>query len=270
MLDCCPAPAGVSDLFSPFPALLDTIISMEPQLIWQQLAQTPLFNGLSSAELEEIYHASLTRRVERDGFFFFQGDEAEAIFVLVSGRVKITQLTPEGQQVVLRVVGPWTLYGGVVMAQEERYPASAEAVEASQALIWHKEIIMGFIKRFPMLAINAMQLMSGHIQEFQDRYRELATQRVERRLARTLVRLAAQTGRKIPDGILIDMALTRQDLAEMTGTTLYTVSRILSQWESQGLILGGRERVVIRYPHGLVGIAEDLPPSDSKPSDKAA
>ncbi|MHB8818430.1 MAG: helix-turn-helix domain-containing protein, partial [Bellilinea sp.] len=77
-------------------------------------------------------------------------------------------------------------------------------------------------------------------------------------LARTLLRRASQAGKKTDDGVLIDLALTRQDLAEMTGTTLYTVSRILSQWETQGLVRSGRERVTIRFPHGLVAIAEDL------------
>ena len=103
-----------------------------------------------------------------------------------------------------------------------------------------------------------MKLMAGQAQDIQERYRQLATERVERRLARTLIRLAAQAGKKIPDGVLIDLTLTRQDLAEMSGTTLFTVSRILSAWEDKGLVLLGRERVVIRFPHGLVIIAEDL------------
>jgi CRP-like cAMP-binding protein len=98
----------------------------------------------------------------------------------------------------------------------------------------------------------------------QERLRELATERVEQRVARTLLRLARQVGRKVEGGVLIDMPLSRQDLAEMTGTTLYTVSRILSQWEQQHLVETGRERILIRQPHGLVAIAEDLsPPSDA-------
>jgi CRP/FNR family transcriptional regulator, nitrogen oxide reductase regulator len=103
-----------------------------------------------------------------------------------------------------------------------------------------------------------MQVLAGHVREFQNRYRELATERVERRLARTVLRLASQVGRKTDEGVLLDLPLTRQDLAEMSGTTLFTVSRILSQWEDQELVRAGRERLVIRFPHGLVSIAEDL------------
>jgi len=101
-----------------------------------------------------------------------------------------------------------------------------------------------------------MRLMTGYIQEMQERYRELATEKVERRIARVLLRLASQMGIKNEGGI--ELSFTRQDLAEMSGTTLYTVSRTLSDWERQGLVEAGRERVLIRNPHGVVSIAEEL------------
>jgi CRP-like cAMP-binding protein len=108
----------------------------------------------------------------------------------------------------------------------------------------------------PYLSFDLMKLMTTYIQEMQERYRELATEKVERRIARALLRLAAQMGAKIEGGI--ELSFTRQDLAEMSGTTLYTVSRVLSDWERQGLVEAGRERVVIRNPHGMVSIAEEL------------
>jgi len=101
-----------------------------------------------------------------------------------------------------------------------------------------------------------MKLMTGYIQEMQQRYRELATEKVEQRLARTLLRLTAQMGVKQADGG-IELTFTRQDLAEMSGTTLFSASRVLSEWEKRGLVESGRERVVIRKPHELVKIAEE-------------
>jgi len=222
------------------------------------LRKVELFHGLSDGELDQLAAAAVLRKVEEGGFYFYQGDPAERIFVLVEGRVKLTQASPDGQQVLLRIAEEHTMFGGVTMAQAEIYPVSAQAAENSAALTWSKLDIMGFVNRFPPLALNALKLMAGHAQEFQERYRQLATERVERRLARTLLRLAAQTGKKTPEGVLIGLALTRQDLAEMTGTTLFTVSRILSGWEDKGLVVLGRERVTIRFPHGLVSIAEDL------------
>ncbi len=222
------------------------------------LRPVALFAGLTDPELAQLSAAAVLRRVEEGGFYFFQGDPADHIYVVIEGQVKITQSNPDGQQILLRIAGPHALFGGIGMTLEKAYPASAQAAEDCAALSWTRPVIMGFTTRIPRLAVNAMQLMSGQIQEFQDRYRQLATERVERRLARTLIRLAGQTGKKTEQGVLINLPLTRQDLAEMTGTTLYTVSRILSGWEEKGLVVLGRERVTIRFPHGLVRIAEDI------------
>ena len=222
------------------------------------LRPVELFAGLTDPELAQLSAASVLRRVEEDSYYFFQGDPAEHIFVVIEGQVKLTQSNPDGQQILLRIAGPNVLFGGIGMTLEKVYPASAQAAQNSAALTWARPVIMDFTTRIPRLALNALQLMTGQIQEFQDRYRQLATERVERRLARTLIRLAGQTGKKTAEGVLINLPLTRQDLAEMTGTTLYTVSRILSGWEDKGLVLLGRERVTIRFPHGLVRIAEDL------------
>jgi CRP-like cAMP-binding protein len=142
------------------------------------------------------------------------------------------------------------------------YPASAEALDECRALTWEGATIAALMERYPRLALNGMRLLAQRVREFQDRLRELATERVERRVARMLLRLARQSGHKVAGGILIDLPLSRQNLAEMTGTTLYTVSRILSQWEARGLVETGRERVVIHDPHGLVVIADDLPTTD--------
>jgi CRP-like cAMP-binding protein len=107
--------------------------------------------------------------------------------------------------------------------------------------------------------------LSVRLQELQDRLREMSTERVERRIARALLRLVSKLGRKAETGVLIDLPLSRQDLANMTGTTLYTVSRILSRWDEEGIIESGRDKVVIKHPPRLVAIAEDLPQTVKPP-----
>jgi len=86
------------------------------------------------------------------------------------------------------------------------------------------------------------------------------TERVERRVARALLRLVHDSGRRVDGGVEITFPISRQDVAEMTGTTLYTVSRLMSAWEDQGIVRSGRQRIVLTKPHALVAIAEDLPP----------
>jgi CRP-like cAMP-binding protein len=227
------------------------------------LRKIDLLNGLSDQDLSLVFAAARRIKVREGEYFFMQGDPTRMMYVLVQGRVKLNQITPDGQQVLLRIITPPALFGAVAITQRPVYPVSALAAEDSSAVGWIKEDLMKIVATIPQLALNALNFMAAQITDFQDQFRQLATERVERRLARVLLRLAGQTGKRVEEGVLIGLPLTRADLAEMIGATLYTVSRILSQWESQGLVVCGRERVVVRYPHGLVSIAEDLPDAHS-------
>lgn len=227
------------------------------------LQEVGLFQGLSDAELTAVARAGRHRQAKSDAFFFHQGEPATTLYVLTRGRVRLAQVTPEGQQLILRFIGPGNMFGGIAALGEKIYPAAAQAVDDCEALAWNGETMRRLMERYPRIALNALELLAERIQAVQDRYRELATERVERRIARALLRLVQQTGRRVEAGVLIDMPLSRHDLAEMTGTTLYTVSRTLSRWEGEGLVETGRQRVLIRNPHSLVAIAEDLPSGSS-------
>jgi CRP/FNR family transcriptional regulator, nitrogen oxide reductase regulator len=226
-----------------------------------------LFEDLDERGLERVANAAIRRKVAADAFLLYQGDPATHMYVILSGRLKLTQVTVEGQQVLLRYANPGEALVILAVLSDMVYPISAEAVEDSQVAGWDKEAMQQLMLQYPAIALRAMAILAKHTREFQDRIRELSTERVERRIARTLLRLARQTGRKVKEGVLLDLPISRQDLAEMTGTTLYTVSRTLSQWETQGLIRSGREKIVILFPHGLVTIAEDLPPGLSGADD---
>lgn len=202
----------------------------------------------------------LRQRVEADAFLFHQGDPATVLYIPVQGRLKLVQVTAEGHEVILRYVGPGEMTGATAIFGETDYPASAQATEAAIVLGWDDATMTALLGRYPRLTINLLHLLSQRIQELQDRLREMSTERVERRIAHALLRLVAQLGKKAEHGVLIDLSLSRQDLANMAGTTLYTVSRVLARWEEDDLIESGRERILIKQPPRLVTIAEDLPP----------
>jgi CRP-like cAMP-binding protein len=224
----------------------------------QVLSGVRLFRGLAASQLDEA--AAASRRVNRapDTDFFRQGQEARHLFVMVGGQVKVSQLTPEGHQIVVRYAGPGEMFGCAPLYGGKEYPATATAVIPSQALAWNRPAMDRLMERYPVIALNALELLGEELFETRARYQELATERVERRVARALLRLVAQGGRRVEGGVLIDFPVTRQDLAEITGTTLHTVSRILSGWEQQGMVASGRRKITIRRPHALVSIAEDL------------
>jgi CRP-like cAMP-binding protein len=223
------------------------------------LKQVVVFQNATNADLQLILQNSITRSIEEGGFFFFQGDPAHYLYVLTSGQTKLLQTSASGQQVNLRVIYPWQMFGALgAVRTEATYPASAQTLEDSTALAIKSEFLHEMITTRPYLSFDLMNLMTAYIQEMQSRYRELATERVEQRVANALIRLAGQAGIKSSKEAGIELSFSRQEVAEMTGSTLYTVSRLLSEWERQGIIETGRERIMILKPHDLVRIANGL------------
>jgi CRP-like cAMP-binding protein len=224
------------------------------------LSAVPLFRGLDEGGLRAAAADARLVRVAAGRTFFREGERARVFYVVHRGRVKFTQVSAEGHEVILRVIGPGEPFGGVAaFVEDATYPVTARALDTSEAHAWDGARILGLMHRFPTIAINAARMIADRLHELQRQHRELMTERVEQRIARALVRLADHAGRRIEGGVEIDFPLSRQDLAQMTGTTLFTVSRTLSAWQETGLIATGRRRVVIRQPHRLVRIAEDLP-----------
>jgi len=217
-----------------------------------------LFATLDAIALDEVHGAARTRAIDAGQTFFREGDTATAFFVLNTGSVKLTQLTPEGHQVVLRLLSAGDAFGGVAAFGGATYPVTAEAVTSASAYEWPGDVMADLMERHSRLAVNALKFVAARLHELQVQYRQLATEKVERRVARALLRLVQQAGRRIESGVLIDLPLSREDIAQMTGTTLYTVSRIISRFESEGLLEAGRQRVVIRNPHGLLKVADDV------------
>src|SRR5690606_2442973 len=224
------------------------------------LAAVPLFSGLDEDALHEVASHARVVRVAAGRTFFREDEPARLFYVLSSGRVKFTQISAEGHEVILRIIGPGEPFGGVAaFADNATYPVTARAVEAAEAHSWDGPRITALMHRFPTIAINAARMIADRFHDLQRQHRELMTERVERRIARAVLRLAEQAGRRVEGGVEIDFPLSRQDLAQMTGTTLFTVSRTLRAWEQQGFIAAGRQRITVRRPRELLQIAEELP-----------
>ena len=223
------------------------------------LKDSSLFRKIDDDGIADIIDASHSIRLSGGQFFFLEDDPANAAYLLVEGKVKLTQITLEGSQINLGYLVPGRVFGIIAALKKVTYPVSAQAVGESRSLVWDQQTINRLMDRYPRIALNSLRIMAGQIRVFQNRVRDLSTKRVETRIARAVLRLARQSGKKVEEGVLIDLPLSRQDIAEMAGTTLYTASRVLSEWEKQGIVHSKRQQIVISYPHGLVTIAEDLP-----------
>ncbi len=218
-----------------------------------------LFEGLSADEIDRVMAAGRTYEVAQGDCFFQQGEDSLMLYVLVTGRVKLSQVTADGHQVIVAYYGPGEGLGIIMALNRQPYPLTAEAIEPCAAVGWRREVMLDLMQDNAQLALNGMRMVGQRFAQMQGRFQELATQRVEQRVARALLRLVRQFGRRVDEGVLIDIALSREELAQMTGTNLYNVSRILSKWEHAGWIVSARKRIVLRKSHELVALAEDLP-----------
>ncbi|WP_026226931.1 Crp/Fnr family transcriptional regulator [Hoeflea sp. 108] len=220
------------------------------------IAGMPIFQGMAPAELDGMLVKARSLRIAKDQTVFEQEGEAHSFFLLLSGHVRVVKTTPDGQQVIVRYISPGELMGIAHALGRTTYPASAVAAVDCVVLAWPGHLWPEMAANFPNFGAGTYKTVGARLQETQARVVELATEQVEQRVAHALLRLVKQTGRKTEEGILIDFPISRQDIAEMTGTTLHTVSRLLTAWEEKGLVKSGRQKVTVIEPHRLFALAE--------------
>ena len=220
------------------------------------VAGFPIFAGVSPAEQEAMLAEARSLRFAKGAAIFHQGGKADRFFLLLHGHLRVEKTTPQGQQSVVRYISAGELFGVAQAMNLTHYPATAVAAVDSIALAWPSSSWPRLIADHPSLASNALQTVGSRLQDTQERVMEISTEQVEQRVAHALLRLAKQAGRQVDAGVEIDFPISRQDIAEMTGTTLHTVSRILSAWELDGVVAGGRQRIVLRDAKRLHGLAE--------------
>lgn len=217
-----------------------------------------MFVGLQPLALAQVVARAHVRHLPEDTIIFVQGETAKRCHALIEGRVRIVQSGEDGAQLVVRFIGPGEMFGTVALFTDRRYPAEAATVVNSLEITWTEAALLDLIGRHPRIALNIVKIIGARIKEVQERLRELATQRVEQRIAHVL-RLARQAGHANADGTTIDFPLTRRDVAEMCGATLHTASRVMTSWEKAGLLATRRQRATIRNLTEIRRIAEDLP-----------
>lgn len=215
-----------------------------------------MFEGLTPEQLDDIVSEAQSLRYAKGTDVFHQDQPAEFFYLLLHGHLRVYKLTPDGQQVVVRYISPGEIFGVAMALGRTTYPATATAVVDSVSLVWPSAIWPRLSQRYPALVANTLRTVGGRLQDAQTRVVEMSTEQVERRIAHALLRLAQQSGRKVEAGIQIDFPISRQDVAEMTGATLHTVSRVLSAWEERGLVESGRQRITLRDPHRIFMLAE--------------
>ncbi|MDR3734262.1 MAG: Crp/Fnr family transcriptional regulator [Acidobacteriaceae bacterium] len=213
------------------------------------MCASALFAGLAPKDCYQIASCASVRKFARDEVLFMQGQPVRNLVLLQTGSVKLTQLSPNGDEVILWMNGESEAVGVHGEAVNCSHTCSARAMEQCRALSWEYSRIQAVLGEYPQIRKNINQILSNNLQELEERFREVATERVARRLAFTLLRLLKHVGKKCREGV--QLSLSREELAQMVGTTLFTISRILSKWGEEGLVIPRREAVLIPNPARL-------------------
>ena len=216
------------------------------------LTGLPPFSRLSRGEIREILDRAAPKRYAEGAAVFREGAAADRFHLLLDGYIRVVRTTPEGEQVIALHIPPGQLFGIATAMSRDTYPATAVCASESLALGWPSRLWTDFAARYDGFATETYRTIGARLGEFQARVTELATQAVERRVAAALLRMVNQSGRRTDAGIEIAFPVTRADIAEMTGTTLHTVSRLLSAWERDGIVRSARRHVTVTAPHRLV------------------
>lgn len=196
------------------------------------LMQVPLLAGLPERELAALAEQARMDHWEREAVVFNQGAPCDRVWLLRAGEIKVIHQALDGREVILEVISPGEVFGGAVLFMES-HPATAKALTAADTLSFSQAAYARLLHGQPELARKLIRMLGGRLHSLMDLH-ILAGQRVERRLAHIVLKLADRVGRADPDGLLITIPLSRQDLADMAGTTLETAIRTMSRFRAQG------------------------------------
>lgn len=219
------------------------------------LSEIPAFAALTEAEVAKLLASATLRKVPPRRTFFEQGETSDTFLLLVGGYVRYSRVTQDGQQVVTCYVVPGSLFGIASALGRARYSVTATAASDCGALSWPADHWDRFCQDIPAFEAASREALGQRMELLESKIVDLSTAPVEQRIARALGRLAQQAGKPVGQGTAIDFALTRQDISELAGTTMHSVSRLLSNWEKAGIVQSKRREVVLIQPDKLQEIA---------------
>jgi len=201
------------------------------------LKRSPIFSALSHGELAELSASTIERSYESGEFVFWEGDAPEWFYVVAAGRVKVLKQSAAGKEFIVAFLGPGEMFGEVAVFEDRPYPASAQAISRSKVIGIERGHFLSFLTKRPDVALRIINVLGGRLRDAQNRLRDIAVERVDQRLSRTLLMLSTRLGSELP--------FTRQEIAEMAGTTTETAIRFMSRLKDGGIIRSTRGKTII-------------------------
>ncbi len=201
------------------------------------LKRSLIFSGLNEDELAELSEIAVERVFNTGEFVFWDGDDPDWFYIIADGKIKVLKYSSSGKEFIIAFFGPGEMFGEVAVFENKPYPASAQAVADTKVLGIKREEILSFLAHRPEVALRIIYVLGGRLRDAQERLRDIAGERVEQRLARILLMLSSKLGPNLP--------FTRQEIADMAGTTTETAIRVMSRLKDGGIIRSVRGKTII-------------------------
>ena len=209
------------------------------------LRRMTIFRRLSVEDRQRLASAAMTRTYDKGSALFNEGDPSDVLYTVVSGRVKVFKTTPRGTDVILEFFGPGDPVGAVAVYESRPYPASAVALEPTTCVLIPRQAFFALLEAHPTLVRGLLTGLTHRLVELTNRLTELSGGRVEARLARFFLKLATDMGQPQSEGTFIPLALSRQEIADMIGTTIETSIRVMSRWGKDHLVRTERDGFLV-------------------------
>jgi CRP/FNR family transcriptional regulator len=221
------------------------------------LRTTPVFSRLSGEDRRKVAEVSSVRAYAKGETLFEQDSPSEAFYAIARGRVKIFKMMPSGKDVILEVFGAGDPLGAVATYTGRPFPASAVALEDTTCVLIPRPAFFTLLEQHPSLVRGLLLGLTTRLVELTNRVAELTGGRIEPRFARLFLKLAKDMGRQDPRGLFVPLPLSRQELADMTGTTIETCIRIMSRWNKDEIVLTDKDGFVVRDQPALEALSRD-------------
>lgn len=217
------------------------------------------FSSLSDADIRFVLDHAQNHRFDAGTDVFREDDRADRFYLLLDGHIRVVRTNPDGEDVIVLHIHSGGMFGIAPALGRDTYPATARCAGEIYALSWPSALWTRFVQDFPGFAQSTYGTVGDRVAEMNARIMELATKQVEERVACALLRMAAQSGEQTENGVRISFPITRQNIADLTGSTLHTISRLLSAWDKSGVIQSARREIIIKSPDALMRLAGQTP-----------
>jgi CRP/FNR family transcriptional regulator len=220
------------------------------------LRQRAIFASLPEREIQALAAAATEEMHRARDYVFMEGDPPRWFYLVKSGHIKVLLHAKSGRDVVIELLGPGEVLGGVAVIEKRPFPATAQATERSVVVKLPADVMIAVAERWPAFIRELALLIGRRLRAAHDAMKSLAADPAEARVAAVLLRLAEREGTRDQRGIRLPFQLTRQSLADMTGTTVETTIRIVGRWLRDGLLSDEEGRFVLTDPARLSAVAE--------------